>query len=156
MLVAVTGRASAQAGHPVPDTAFANRIAGCYELVPGPWQSASLLNSARPVPQARVTFELRPEHVPGERPDGPLHVVKSDSIARYPHGLFSIWTRIKPEEELIRIGQPYMFANFSLRVTPDGTNLVGVIVGYPEPKGDVVSSVRAPVVARRVLCEGRR
>jgi hypothetical protein len=151
LLAIVTTRAPAQSTAPIPDSAFANRIAGCYTLVPGPWQHDSAIHRIRAVPSGPISFELRREIVSGHASDA-LHRAISDSLAGYPHGLYSIWTRIRADSNLIRIGQPFLYADFALRVSPDSADLVGDFVAYGPGSADVVNSARAPVTARRVAC----
>jgi hypothetical protein len=147
----IVRHAAAQSVAPIPDSAIANRVAGCYMLVPGPWQRDSSIRAIRAVPSGPISFELRREIIAGERSDA-LHRALSDSLAGYPHGLFSIWTRIRADSNLIRIGQPYLYADFALRVLPSGADLVGDFVAYGPGVADVVQSARAPVTARRVAC----
>jgi hypothetical protein len=147
-----TAVAGAQSLPPVPDTAFANRIAGCYVLVAGEWQTGHLLDHVRPAPQGRIAFELLTGLDTSRHADGLLHQVRSDSIAGYPHGLFSTWTRISGAPDRIRIGQPFPFADFSLRVTPQGEGLVGEFVAFAPGSADIVSTAVAPATAKRVEC----
>ncbi len=136
---------------------FEERIAGCYALEPGPWQTDSILAIPSAPFFAPTRFRLEVTRLPGwDLPTSdtlPLYVARSYPEARQDSTMFTSWRRMRVGSDTIRISDPLPLAGVGLLVAPDGRDLAGQIYTFT----DVVSEgglgyAHAPIRARRILC----
>jgi hypothetical protein len=138
------------------DLALANRVAGCYELVDGTWQTDSALAKIeQPIPRSPVRFELTNIPDPDETTDS-AYDLKTYFETRA-SALFTTWNRVSDTEPTILVSRPLPMAGFALRLTLRGTDLVGSIIAFTDsvpPDGKNVAE--HAVTARRIACSSLR
>lgn len=133
------------------DIALANRVAGCYELVDGAWQTDSALAKINAIPRGAVRFELT------NIPDPNWTRLSADALKTYfetrAPALFTTWVRTSDTEPSILVSRPLPMAGFALSLTLRGTDLVGSITAFTDfiPPGGKSEAVHA-VTARRIRC----
>ncbi len=133
------------------DLALANRVAGCYELVDGAWQTDSALAKIEPIPRGPVRFELTNVPDPNETRTSAYEL--TTYFETRPLGRFTTWVRDSDTEPKILVSEPSPMAGFALRVTLRGTDLVGSIIAFTDavpPDGKNVAA--HAVTARRIPC----
>ena len=143
---------------PPGDSAVADRVAGCYELLSGGWQSDSELAKIATLPRDPVRFELTKNRARGwDELSASEHVVyfevRMDSIAQWGRGLFTAWKRLSDAESTIIVSRPLPMAGFALSLTLRKTDLVGTITAFTDavPPDGKFEATRA-VTAHRVPC----
>ena len=156
--VRVSAQVVPRPGQPTTgDSALANRVAGCYELVRDGWQSDSGLARFATIPADPIRFELTKTPAPewsdlSAYQDVVYYTVRSDSITR----LFSSWIRLPGAPPRILVSNPLPMGGFSLRLTPRGTDLVGTISTFTDAiPPDGKTSASHAVTARRIECRER-
>lgn len=137
------------------DSALANRVAGCYELVGSSWQADSALASITRVPRGPVRFELT------NVPDPNATRLAASDLATYfetrSSELFSTWRRLSDTEPRILVSRPLPMAGFALDVALHGTDLVGSISAFTDAAvPDGKSEAGHAVTARRISCSSLR
>ena len=159
VIVAVLGsRASAQ----VPSRAamaFARRIAGCYELVPGPWRADSVRAGDISTVHVPMRFRLTDERLAGwdslQSAETPMFAVIELPLTGRVTGLFSYWQRLAVTQDTIIIGYPVPLAGIRLLLSPADRDLSGSIHPFTD-YGDDPPAVTMPVRARRIACPRAR
>lgn len=137
------------------DLALVNRVAGCYELVDGGWQTDSALAEIQPIPPSPIRFELT------NIPDPNETRTSAYDLATYfetrPLGLFTTWVRVSDAEPKILVSRPSPMAGFALSVTLRGTDLIGSIIAFIDavPPGGKNMAAHT-VTARRIPCSSLR
>lgn len=142
---------------PRPATSLEERIAGCYSLQPGPWQTDSLLAIPFTPLRAPTRFRLEVARLAGWDPlqsDAlPLYEVRTYPEAGQASSMFTYWQRRGVGSDTIRISYPLPFAGVGLLLTPAGRDLVGRIYTFTDAlREDQPSYAEAPIRARRILC----
>jgi hypothetical protein len=134
------------------DLALANRVAGCYELVDGAWQTDSALAKIeQPIPRSPVKFELT--NIPGPEETRQSAYELTTYFETSASALFTSWSRISDTEPRILVSRPLPMAGFALRLTLRGTDLVGAIIAFTDAiPADGKSVAEHEVTARRIPC----
>lgn len=135
-----------------PDSALARRIAGCYLVLPGPWQTYSGFRDLYPPPKD-IRFELRTELMAEYGGPPWHHVVNADSARSYVGPLFTSWIGFTRGSNRIHVSSPLPFGGIALTLTVHGDDLVGEMISFT----DVVrpfqpSEASSFVRVRRVRC----
>jgi hypothetical protein len=141
------------------DSAVANRVAGCYELVNDGWQADSNLARFTTLPQAPVRFEVT--KTPAKNyarlsvyEHRTYFTILTDSIPDWGRGLFTTWIRLSDTATTIDVSRPLPMAGLELRLAPRNRDLVGTIVSFTDAiPPDGTSETSRPVTARRIPCE---
>ena len=133
------------------DLALANRVAGCYELVGGPWQSDSAMEKIERLPPGPIRFEL------SNIPNPNWAMLSAYDLRTYfetrSSALFTSWNRASDTEPKILVSSPLPMAGFALQVTLRGTDLVGSITAFTDAiPADGKNMADHAVTARRISC----
>lgn len=136
---------------------FEERIAGCYALKPGPWQTDSVLAIPFTPLQAPSRFRLETTRLAGWDPlqsdTLPLYAVQTYPEAKQDSRMFTYWQRRRVGSDTIRISYPLPLAGVGLLLTPDGRDLVGRIYTFTDALEEgKPSDAEALIRARRVRC----
>jgi hypothetical protein len=153
------------------DSAVAQRVAGCYELLRDGWESDPNLTKFEFFPRDRIRFELTTKPARGwDALWAHEHVtyfdVLMDSIAQWGRvRLFATWNRarsstgsanVSETEPTIIVSRPLPMAGYALRVTRRGTDLVGTFVAFTDAvPADGKASASHAATARRIPCVRR-
>jgi hypothetical protein len=134
------------------DLALANRIAGCYQLAEGGWQTDSALAKfEQPIPRSPVRFELTNIPDPGQAQSSAYELTTYFEVRTL--GPFSTWIRVSDTEPRILVSQPLSMAGFALRLRLRGTDLVGSIIAFTDAiPPDGKNTAEHDVTARRIPC----
>lgn len=130
----------------------------CYELMPGPWQTDSLLRGIVNPLGAPRRFKLDTARLAGwdelqERFSFPMHVVHAYVDSGQSAHVFTYWARTSSQSNAIRVGYPLPLAGVMLELTPVDSGLAGRMVGFTDfVQPGKPSSASAPIVARRITC----
>jgi hypothetical protein len=160
-LVVACTPAAPRVSAPTAAAPLEQRIAGCYELVPGPWRSDSLLSSVFPVRLAPTRFRLMANRAPGLDPlqsdTLPLNQVEAYPDSGQSRHMFTYWQRLTTAGDSVRVGTVLPMAGVGLVLRPRGQDLHGRIYTFI----DVVEAgkpghVERPVTARRAACPGAK
>lgn len=155
----LVGQAGGLKAMPPVDTAFAKLVAGCYVLVPGPWQTGPALARIQRPPERHIAFEIRATpfpDVPVLTHDEREYPVIVDSLPGWGRGLFRSWRRDGTDGTIL-VGHPLAFGGFSMRLKLHGSDLEGTNTAFTDAiPPDGVSEVSAPVTAQRIRCSDRR
>jgi len=142
------------------ESAVANKVAGCYELLRDGWQADSDLVMFGDIPRNPVRFELTKNIARAWDPLAAyMHVtyftVRIDSIRYWGRELgFTTWFLLSNTGSTIRVvGSPVALAGFGLTLAPHDSDLVGTIYGFTDAVSPgAKSSASHAVTARRVSC----
>lgn len=144
---------------PAPHAAlpFEERIAGCYALQPGPWQTDSVLVIPASPRRAPTRFQLEATRLAGWDPlqsdTLPLYAARTYPEPGQEPRMFTYWQRTRVGSDTIHISYPLPLADVALMLTPEGQDLVGQIYTFTDALEEgKPSSAEAPIRARRVRC----
>jgi hypothetical protein len=135
-----------------PASKRAAELAGCYALEYGAW-GPEIDNGILPTPTDLPTA-IHLSRVPsswsvGGRRSG--YTVHAISGASHDYNPFHVWTLVGTDS--VRVGVPIRFGGFDLHLGRDGPNLRGEVEAYTDViDGSRASSLRTPVLARRIPC----
>lgn len=135
----------------------------CYELMPGPWQTDSLLRSIADPHGAPRRFKLDTVRLAGwepmqERSSLPMYAVHAYPDSGQNAHLFTYWWGPRgTRSETIRIGYPLSLGGVSLQVGPAAGGLTGHIVAVTDfIQPGQASTASSPITARRITCPSDR
>jgi hypothetical protein len=140
-------------------SSIADRVAGCYVLRSGSWESDSLLNLIYSV--SRIPRRIRLESTlargwdPMQSDSLPFYGVFIDSPAGQAENSspFRAWWQRRVGSDSLIVGVPLGFGGASLIVTPSSASLSGVIRTSTDVVSDErPSSAESPIVLNRVEC----
>jgi hypothetical protein len=139
------------------DVRLAARVAGCYELEPGPWQADPAFSRVFAAERVPRRFALTAERLAGweplQRPDRQLYRAVAAPSAGQAGMLFAYWRRAGSAGDTVHVSYPLPMAGAALDLTPDGRDLAGRITAFTDAvtPGEP-SDVSRPARARRVPC----
>jgi hypothetical protein len=145
-------------GFSTRDSALAQNIAGCYQLVETGWRSDSALLRIAPIPHTPLVFELTAHPARGWADlsvyeHATYFDARADSTRSadwYP--VFTTWQRLGADSTVL-VSRPLPMAGLALRLTPSGEHLAGSIVAFTDAiPPDGKSQATHPATARRVPC----
>lgn len=136
------------------------RIAGCYALQPGPWQTDSVLAIPGTPLQAPTRFRLEATRLVGwdalQSETLPLFTVRPYPEAGQDPRMFTYWQRTRVGSDTIHVSYPLPLGGVGLRLRPEGRNLAGQIYTFTDALEEgKPSSAEAPIRAHRVPCSTR-
>lgn len=139
------------------DVPWPERVAGCYHLAPGAWQSDPVLARFFPPQQIPTYFRLDAARLQGWEPlqsdSLPLYAVQTNSADQERGPVFVYWSRTGFNSDTIHVGYPLPVGGASLRLWPRGRNLMGYVTTFTDAiPPDGVNQATAPIVARKVDC----
>jgi hypothetical protein len=137
--------------------AFARRIAGCYDLVPGPWRSDSVRAGDVSTMATPMRFRLTDERLAGWEPlqsaETPMFAVVEQPLTGRPTGHFTYWQRFSATNDTIIIQYRLPMAGIRLFLAPAGRDLSGSVHPFNDAgSSDELGEVARPVRAGRIAC----
>jgi TonB-dependent SusC/RagA subfamily outer membrane receptor len=132
----------------------------CYELVPGPWQTDSLLRSIFDPKWVPRRFKLDTTRLAGWEPLQERASFVMYTVHAYPDSgqsarLFTYWARPGGQAGSVVVSYPLPLAGVRLVVQPVDSGLAGRIHSFTDAlQPGKPSSASAPITARRILCPG--
>jgi hypothetical protein len=145
---------------PTPnELSLARRIAGCYELESGAWQTDSAMAKIVDLHSVPIRFELIASTGRGwaklsayERIT--YFAARTDSASAATWGdLFTTWTSAGGGSPRVFISRPLSMAGIALDVAPHGDDLAGSIIASTDAiPPDGKSRATHTITARRVVC----
>lgn len=155
LVVISAGTVACTAGAPRQPRAaeFEEKVAGCYELQAGTWEThPAVLRILDPAIVPR-TFILSTERATGwthlDSDTLPLFVARAN-----PNHFFTVWSRTRPGSDSIFVRTPLPHFGAMLYLAPARDDLAGTIRVFTDMiPADGVAAGTAPITARRVDCE---
>lgn len=138
-------------------TAFARRIAGCYEVLPGPWQADNALSGLAQVASWPTRFRLTSARLPGweglQNDSLPLYQVIDYPLASQIRRGYTAWRRITTAGDSVDVSRPLPMAGLRLVLHAGAGERVGRIFAFTDSVQDGRSSEESsPVAIRRIAC----
>src|SRR6185436_18513429 len=103
--------------------AFARRVAGCYELVPGPWRADSVRAGDVSTLDTPAGFELTVERLkdwePLQSKTRPLFRARALPPKTPTQGWFTYWQWAGGSSDTLEISEPLRMAGVALKLAPD-------------------------------------
>lgn len=157
--VSLLAQTPGRVGRRLSDSALANRVAGCYELLDDGWQADSNLAKFSTLPQDPVRFEIT--NTPDKDwaklsafQNTTYFTVHADSIPDYGANLFTTWMRGAGNSATIVVSKPMPMAGLELRLAPRDSNLTGTILSWTDaPAPGEASEATHAVTAKRISCD---
>jgi len=141
------------------DSAVAQKVAGCYELLRDGWQADRDLAKFGDIPRDPVRFELTKSPARAWDPLSAYdHVtyfaVRMDSIRYWGCELWlGTWLHLYDTGSTIRVAPPLSPGGFGLTLAPRDSDLVGTIYGFTDAVSPGEKSLAShTVTARRISC----